>query len=447
MRWLTVTRRTPKSTSPCVTSRPRLVPLRQRRPVTWVTFTPHHHWRTWTKWGNFAVFPLNSCLLILAPVLPEWWLKYINLLHCVNTVTNLIIVSLDRKTSTRLFFFLLILCVNSLLFVDFSSSLWCCDVSDLPQHSAVVSQDKKEETSEEDIYEYDCPRPVAPPAPTRRAVSDIIAPSAAFSALSIDGAVEASMYFCCLQVKWHSAHIHVICLLVLLIVNWHRPTAHVCEILHLRYPFPIFLTVIPSPVCLQLVLTLNVRPNLSRGEPTLTDGLGLSTVNFLLHYQTFLDPPPPLPPLLLFLLLLLLQAQEAWPLMGRLNAWCPKATPFRTSKKPWWSPRTTWRRPRTSCASLSPSLPRLTLPHSHFRHAHPLSPVSVSTLCHYHELLYQALSCRATSNAAFTSWQPSSSTAAGITVFPSGGLVWKHMILIILDCLYANAVRMEMPLS
>uniref|UniRef100_A0A671W4N7 E3 ubiquitin-protein ligase CBL n=1 Tax=Sparus aurata TaxID=8175 RepID=A0A671W4N7_SPAAU len=64
----------------------------------------------------------------------------------------------------------------------------------LPQQSAVVSQDKKEETVEEDIYEYDCPRPVVPPAPTRRTLSDISGPSAAFSTLSIDGAVEASMF-------------------------------------------------------------------------------------------------------------------------------------------------------------------------------------------------------------------------------------------------------------
>lgn len=58
----------------------------------------------------------------------------------------------------------------------------------------MVSQDKKEETVEEDIYEYDCPRPVVPPAPTRRTLSEMSGPSAAFSTLSIDGAVEASMY-------------------------------------------------------------------------------------------------------------------------------------------------------------------------------------------------------------------------------------------------------------
>ncbi|XP_029303985.1 E3 ubiquitin-protein ligase CBL-like isoform X2 [Cottoperca gobio] len=63
-----------------------------------------------------------------------------------------------------------------------------------PQPSAAVPQDKKEETSEEDIYEYDCPRPVIPPAPTRRTMSDMGGPSAAFSTLSIDSAVEASMF-------------------------------------------------------------------------------------------------------------------------------------------------------------------------------------------------------------------------------------------------------------
>lgn len=62
---------------------------------------------------------------------------------------------------------------------------------DHPQH---LAQDKKEETSVEDIYEYDTPRPVVPPAPTRRTLSDISGPSAAFSTLSMDGAVEASMF-------------------------------------------------------------------------------------------------------------------------------------------------------------------------------------------------------------------------------------------------------------
>lgn len=59
----------------------------------------------------------------------------------------------------------------------------------------MVIQDKKEEKSEEDVYEYDFPRPVVPPAPTRRTLSDMSGPSAAFSTLSIDSAVEASMYF------------------------------------------------------------------------------------------------------------------------------------------------------------------------------------------------------------------------------------------------------------
>lgn len=45
----------------------------------------------------------------------------------------------------------------------------------------------------EDVYEYDFPRPVVPPAPARRALSDIGGPSAAFSNLNIDSAVDPSM--------------------------------------------------------------------------------------------------------------------------------------------------------------------------------------------------------------------------------------------------------------
>ncbi|XP_005725534.2 E3 ubiquitin-protein ligase CBL-like [Pundamilia nyererei] len=64
---------------------------------------------------------------------------------------------------------------------------------DLPQHSA-VPPDKKEEASVEDVYEYDFPRPVVPPAPARRALSDIGGPSSAFSNLNIDSAVDPSMF-------------------------------------------------------------------------------------------------------------------------------------------------------------------------------------------------------------------------------------------------------------
>lgn len=46
---------------------------------------------------------------------------------------------------------------------------------------------------EEGIYEYDCPRAVAPPPPTRRTLSDISGPSTAFGALSIDS-LETSMF-------------------------------------------------------------------------------------------------------------------------------------------------------------------------------------------------------------------------------------------------------------
>lgn len=79
-------------------------------------------------------------------------------------------------------------------------SHWCCDVSDHPQQAAVVSQDK-EENSEEDVYEYDFPRPVVPPAPTRRTLSEISSPSAAFSTLSIDSVVEGTCFSkaCCLH--------------------------------------------------------------------------------------------------------------------------------------------------------------------------------------------------------------------------------------------------------
>ncbi|XP_072230413.1 E3 ubiquitin-protein ligase CBL-like isoform X2 [Leuresthes tenuis] len=65
---------------------------------------------------------------------------------------------------------------------------------DHPQHPAGVSLDKKEDTSVEDVYEYDCPRSVVTPATTRRTVSEIVCPSAAFSTLSVDGPVEASMF-------------------------------------------------------------------------------------------------------------------------------------------------------------------------------------------------------------------------------------------------------------
>ncbi|XP_062288542.1 E3 ubiquitin-protein ligase CBL-like [Scomber scombrus] len=65
---------------------------------------------------------------------------------------------------------------------------------DHPQHSSAASQDKLDDTSLEDVYEYDCPRSILPPAPTRRAISEIAGPSSAFSTLSIDVAVEASMF-------------------------------------------------------------------------------------------------------------------------------------------------------------------------------------------------------------------------------------------------------------
>uniref|UniRef100_A0A3Q1IB68 E3 ubiquitin-protein ligase CBL n=1 Tax=Anabas testudineus TaxID=64144 RepID=A0A3Q1IB68_ANATE len=62
---------------------------------------------------------------------------------------------------------------------------------DHPQPLAPASQDKKVDTSMEDVYEYDCPRPTVPPAPTRRMLSDT---SASLSTLIVDSAVEASMF-------------------------------------------------------------------------------------------------------------------------------------------------------------------------------------------------------------------------------------------------------------
>ncbi|XP_028322962.1 E3 ubiquitin-protein ligase CBL-like isoform X2 [Gouania willdenowi] len=61
---------------------------------------------------------------------------------------------------------------------------------DFPPHPA--SQEKKEEIIVEDIYEYDCPRPLVPPAPTR-SVLDMSSSSSAFSNLSIEAPVDASM--------------------------------------------------------------------------------------------------------------------------------------------------------------------------------------------------------------------------------------------------------------
>lgn len=61
-----------------------------------------------------------------------------------------------------------------------------CGATDVPAQSAIVSPEAQEEDAEEDVYEYDCPRAVAPPPPTRRTLSDISGPSTAFGALSID---------------------------------------------------------------------------------------------------------------------------------------------------------------------------------------------------------------------------------------------------------------------
>lgn len=67
-----------------------------------------------------------------------------------------------------------------------------CGATDVPAQSVPASHEAQEENAEEDIYEYDCPRAAAPPPPTRRTLSDISGPSAAFGALSIDS-LEAGM--------------------------------------------------------------------------------------------------------------------------------------------------------------------------------------------------------------------------------------------------------------
>ncbi|XP_043996269.1 E3 ubiquitin-protein ligase CBL-like isoform X2 [Gambusia affinis] len=65
---------------------------------------------------------------------------------------------------------------------------------ELDQLQAAASQDRKEDSEAEDIYEFDRPRPVAPPAPTRRIPSEISCPSAPFSSLSMDASAEAGAF-------------------------------------------------------------------------------------------------------------------------------------------------------------------------------------------------------------------------------------------------------------
>lgn len=61
-----------------------------------------------------------------------------------------------------------------------------CGAADVPAQSVIVSQEAQEEKAEEDVYEYDCPRAVARPPPTRRTLSDTSGPSTAFGALGVD---------------------------------------------------------------------------------------------------------------------------------------------------------------------------------------------------------------------------------------------------------------------
>lgn len=131
-RWVTATSMTLKCTSPCATFRARLVLLRRHRTLSQVSLSSRKEPLVKTQ----LLFPTDpACVVSDRPAPP-------------------------------------------------------------PPLPAAVSQDKKADIGsgkeeEEDIYEYDFPRPVAPPAPTRRAMSDMGGPSTAFSCLSIDGAVEA----------------------------------------------------------------------------------------------------------------------------------------------------------------------------------------------------------------------------------------------------------------
>lgn len=69
-----------------------------------------------------------------------------------------------------------------------------CFILDHPQHTTAGFQDKTEDSMQEEAYIYDSPRPVIPPAPTRRTLSDMSGAMAAFSALSIDSAVETGKF-------------------------------------------------------------------------------------------------------------------------------------------------------------------------------------------------------------------------------------------------------------
>lgn len=62
-----------------------------------------------------------------------------------------------------------------------------------PPPPAPSSQDGKDDGVVEDVYEYDCPRPVAPPAPTRRTLSDVSGPAAP-TAFSLEAALDSSLF-------------------------------------------------------------------------------------------------------------------------------------------------------------------------------------------------------------------------------------------------------------
>ncbi|KAM9729403.1 E3 ubiquitin-protein ligase CBL-like [Menidia menidia] len=75
---------------------------------------------------------------------------------------------------------------------NIQSQAGCAETTQATDLDHPKPSDRKEDPDVEDVYEYDCPRPVVAPAPSRRAVPEIGCPSTSFSSLSMDGAVEAT---------------------------------------------------------------------------------------------------------------------------------------------------------------------------------------------------------------------------------------------------------------
>lgn len=129
---------------------------------------------------------------------------------------------------------------------------------------------------DEDVYQYDCPRAAAPPPPTRRTLSDIGGPSAAFGTLSIES-LETSKP-----------------------APSHRNPDGITTVYNVC---------VSVQVCLLPSVILNAPPNLCPDGLTLTEGRDLLTVNFSLRCQTSLVPPPPPRPRLS----LQQELQQMWP--------------------------------------------------------------------------------------------------------------------------------------